>query len=102
MKLGAIMLNEKTRVSITLTTLIIIIIFVIRASYVMGGVVTDLEATDKKLEDLIYQESCSRKLSDDRITEDLNEIRPAVIEIKTKLAGIEANIEWLVNDRQKN
>lgn len=96
------MLNEKTRVSITLTTLIIIIIFVIRASYVMGGVVTDLEATDEKLENLIYQEACSRKLSDDRITGDLNEIRPAVIEIKTKLAGIEANIEWLVNDRQKN
>ena len=97
-----IKIDQKTKINIPMALLVTILMFFVSASFYIGGVITDFKAQDEMLEALIIDEAFRRETADIEIKSDLNEIKPAVIEIKTKLAGIETNLEWLVNERRNN
>ena len=96
MSFGDIMLDKNTHVKITWGILIMLLGF----AFYMGQFTTSFEAQDERLDAMIYTEACARKAADAVILSDLGEIKPSVIEIKTKLAGIETSLEWLINERR--
>jgi len=97
-KLGAFLLNEKTKISLGIINFVILVGFVVTASFTFATWKAQMEATDTRLETMIANEIDTRESADTALLKELDVIKPVVIDVQARLFGIEANLEWLVNE----
>ena len=95
MNLGAFLLNEKTRVSLNVINFVILVGFVITASFAFGTWKTQQEADTERLEIMIVGETEDRKTADDEINKKLDEFMPMLQENQKDLASIQTDLEWI-------
>lgn len=109
MKLGAFLLNEKTKVSLNIINFVILVGFVVTASFTFASWKTDMENRIDKNTVSIDAEINSRIESEARIIQDVEsnavvmlEIQSGQSDIKTSMARVETNILWIMNTLKRN
>lgn len=95
MTLGEFLLNEKTKVSLNIINFVILVGFAITASFTFATWKTQAEADIKANNTLIVAEIEERKESVLELNNEIDEIRPTLIETQTRLAEIKTDLEWI-------
>ena len=107
MKLGAVLLNEKTPVSLSIINLLILVSFAITASFTLASWKTEIENKIEINTAHISDEKIAREQADIRITEDVEEnsvimleIQSSQSDIQTSIARVETNVLWIIKALQ--
>ncbi len=109
MKVEKFLLNEKTKVSLNIINFIVLVGFVITASFTFATWKTQSELIDVALDTKITNEIEQRKIADEIIIQEQKELRVYVteiqagqIELKEGQARIETDLKWLINALKDN
>jgi len=95
MSLGDVLLNEKTRVSINIATLLFVIGFSITATFTFTTWKTEFQITQQSEIVRLSHEIEERKAVDEDIQQEQKENRTVLIETNTQLAEIKTDLKWI-------
>lgn len=109
MKLGEFLLNEKTKVSLNIINFVVLVGFVVTASFTFATWKTEAEAIDRALDVRITNEIRERVDADEDIKQEqkeislkMSEIQNGQTELKIGMARIEVNILRLLEINEKD
>ena len=88
-------MDEKTRISLNIVNLIVLVGFIITSVFTAATWKTQQEAEDARLNSMIINEIAARKSTDEELKEAIQRIEPTMIDVQSRLAGIEEALEWL-------
>ena len=95
MTVGEILVNEKTRVSLSIITFVVLVGSVVTGSFTVATWKTQQEAENARLETMIVNEVQARIESDEDINEKLDEVMPMLLQTQTDMAEIKTDLKWI-------
>lgn len=104
-KVGAVLLSDKSRVTISLSTLVVVLIFTATLTYNLYSMKTNMDLSinslekdqvriEQKFDDVVFD----LKEADGDIISDQKEISSVVLEVKTQLSGIQTDLKWIISN----
>jgi len=101
MKVGQFLLNEKTKVSLNLINLIMLVGFAITASFTFATWKAEFELIQQSEIQRLTVEIAERKQADKELKEDLKEAMNVFNEAKTDLVEIKTDLKWIIANMDK-
>ena len=95
MKVGEFLLNEKTKVSLNIVNFIILVGFVVTASFTFATWKAEFQSIQSSEKTRLTLEITERKIADEKINDDLKETMTVLIETQTDLAEIKTDLKWI-------
>jgi len=95
MSVGTVLLSEKTRVSINISTLLFVIGYSIIGTFTFTTYKTEFEMRLNAQETGLIEETEERKSIDLEIKEELKETTSVLVESNTKLAEMQTDLKWI-------
>ena len=89
------MLNENTRMSLSIATFLTLIAFIVTVVFAWGTASAETEAKIKENKIAIETETKIRKEQDCEINKRLDEVTPMLLENQTALAQVQTDLEWI-------
>jgi hypothetical protein len=94
-KLGEVLLNEQTRVTISIATLLIVIGFSITATFTFTTWKTKFESQLEYVDTQLVEEITERKLADEELMDEYKETKSLLIGTQTNLVEIQTDLKWI-------
>lgn len=96
MRLGAILLDKKTNIAVSIGTLFLVAGFIITTVFYGTGWVTRTNAEIDNNKKAILKEERERKAADITISEEMKLNRELLLTNQTSMATIEADLKWVI------
>lgn len=95
MKIGDVLLNEKTKVSLSIINFLLLFGFIITAVFTAATWSKDVENKIENNRIEISREIDARKEADELTNKKLDEVMPLLTQNQTDMAGIKTDLEWI-------
>lgn len=95
MSMGDFLLNEKTRVSLSIVNFLLLFGFIITAVFTSATWKADVENKVHINSSMIEQEIIDRKEEDSEINKKLDEVMPMLMQTQTDMAEIKTDLKWI-------
>lgn len=95
MKMGEFLLNEKTKVSLSIVNFLLLFGFIITTVFTWATWKTQIENKIETNRVNIVLENSGRKEADAEINKKLDEVMPLLRDNQTDMAGIKTDLEWI-------
>lgn len=90
-----ILLSEKTRVSISIATLLFVLGFSITATFTFTTWKTRFESQLENVDEELTTEILERKIADEALLDDMESTMAVLLETQTNLAEIKTDLKWI-------